>query len=67
MWNSWEKIKSPIPCEQNYVALQDKNNKTVFSKLTQNIYSSISGEQASRQANIMYFLFWANVSWILNK
>ena len=50
-WNSWEKIKSAIPCEQNYTAWLVKYCKTVFSKLTQKISLLVSDEQASRQAS----------------
>ena len=50
-WNSWGKIKSAIPHEQNYVAPLVKNGKTVFSKLTRKISLSVSGRQASRQAS----------------
>ena len=46
-----EKLKSAIPQEQNYVAWLVKNGKTVFSKLTWKISSSVSGEQADRQAS----------------
>ena len=48
MWNSQEKIKLAIPREQNYVAWLVKNDKTVFSTLTQNFFVSI--RQAGKQA-----------------
>ena len=52
-WNSREKLRSAIPREQNWSkhhgAWLVKNSKTVFSKLTQKIFLSVSGKQASRQ------------------
>ena len=50
-WNSHEKIKSTIPCEQNHVPWLVKNGKPVFSKLMRQIYFFVSGKQVSRQAN----------------
>ena len=50
MWNSQEKIKTAMPREQNYAAWLVKNSKTVFSKLTQKISLSVSGEQASKRS-----------------
>ena len=47
-WNSQEKIKLAIPCEQNYVAWLFKNRKTVFSKLIWKIYLSVSDEQGEQ-------------------
>ena len=61
MWNSREKIKSAIPREQNYAAWLVKNGKTVFSKLTQKISLSVSGEQASRRANTCSILFLSQI------
>ena len=61
MWNSREKIKSAIPREQNYVTWLVKNGKRVFSKLTQKISLSVSGEQASRRANTYSILFLSQI------
>ena len=47
-WNSWEKIKSAIPREQNHTAWLVKNGESVFSKFTRKISLSVSGEQASK-------------------
>ena len=47
-WNSREKIKSTIPCEQYYAAWLVKNSKTLFSKLTRKISLLVSGEHVSQ-------------------
>ena len=54
--NSWEKIKLTIPHEQNHALWLAKNSKTVFSKLTQQISLSVSGEKASEYLDYS-FLF----------
>ena len=45
--NSREKIKLTIPHEQNHAPWFVKNGKIVFSKLTQQISLSVSGEQTA--------------------
>ena len=70
-WNSLEKIKSKIPCEQNHPAWFLKNGETVFSKLIWHKFLSVPGEQVSRQANtwplVLPFSFRANVEMICNE
>ena len=52
---------SAIPLEQNYSAWLVKNGKTVFSKLTQKIYLSVSGKQASRKAITWSLVFLSQI------
>ena len=49
--NSLQKMKLAIPHEQNCMAWLVKTSKTVFNKLTQKIYLSVSGKQSSRHAS----------------
>ena len=60
-WNSQEKIKWIIPHEQNHTPWLVKNSKTVFSKLMWQISLSVSGEQASRQANTSCLAFLSQI------
>ena len=61
-WNSWEKIKLVIPCEQNYVAWLVKNSKTVSSKLMWKISLSVYFfVQASRQASTRPLVFLSQI------
>ena len=48
MLNSWDKIRSTIPCEQNLMAWLVKNEKTVFNKFLQQVPLSVSAKEASK-------------------
>ena len=61
MWNSHDKIRPTILCEQNFMVWLVKKGKTVFNKLLQQVPFSVSAKQASRQANSWSLVFLSQI------